>query len=443
MARVRSITGERVQPLRQSWSMALTPPDACATPADAARLTDWIPAQVPGTVAGALEAAGRWRRDAPTPLHDQDAWWRLDLPHAGRVRFAGLATICEIWVDDRLAYTSTSMFQPCEVDVDGRTLWLCFRALDRHLAGLKGPRARWRPFMIDNQALRLVRTTLLGHMPGWCPPIDIVGPWRGVDLIEPGPVQVRRCEFHTWWDGAARLRLSLDTTASGPAVLRCGPVEQTLTDADLVLPGLEPWRPHTHGDQPLYPLTVQLGDTVIDLGDVGFRDPTPVFARGANWITPDLVNPVTDYESYLHKLVDAGMNMVRVSGVGLYETPAFFEACDRLGLLVWQDFMFANFDYPTDPAFLDAVRGEASALLSAAQGSPSLAVLCGGSEVMQQAAMMGLSCRPSAPSCAPTCPTSATAPPAVRCPSSPMRGSPTTTASGPTSVRWRTPAAPR
>jgi beta-mannosidase len=390
VARVRSITGERVRPLQQGL-LALTPPGACATPAEAARLTDWIAAQVPGTVAGALEAAGRWSRDAPTPLNDRDAWFRLDLPGAGRrrLRFGGLATICEVWVDHRLVLTSESMFQPQEVEVDGAVLWLCFRALDPRLAA-KGPRARWRPFMIDNQGLRLVRTTLLGHMPGWCPPIDIVGPWRAIELVEPGPVAVRRCDLRTWWDGAARLRLSLDTTASGPAVLRCGPVEQPLSDAELTLPGLEPWRPHTHGGQPLYPLTVGIGDTTIDLGQVGFRDPEPVFARGANWITPDLVTPVSDYEPYLRKLVDAGMNMVRVSGVGLYETSAFFEACDRLGLLVWQDFMFANFDYPKDPAFVEAVRGEARALLSATQGSPSLAVLCGGSEVMQQAAMMGL-----------------------------------------------------
>jgi beta-mannosidase len=98
-----------------------------------------------------------------------------------------------------------------------------------------------------------------------------------------------------------------------------------------------------------------------------------------------------DYEPTLRRMAEAGMNMVRVSGVGVYESPAFFEVCDELGILVWHDFMFANFDYPAaDPAFVEAVRKEAESFLDGVQGSPSRAVLCGGSEVMQQAAMMGL-----------------------------------------------------
>jgi beta-mannosidase len=420
----RGITGTRAVSLEQGWRLALTPPDACATPAEAASLTDWIAARAPGTTAQALEAAGRWRREAPAPLHDQDAWWRRELTETGRRRlcFAGLATCAEVWLDDRLVLTCASMFQPQEIEVDvphGATLWICFRALAPRLAA-NGPRARWRPFMIEAQGLRLVRTTLLGHMGGWCPPVHAVGPWRPVRLIEDGPVRVAEVRLRSAWDeGGARLELA--ATIHGlpdGARLDCagGSVAlQALGDdryrASLPCPDASAWWPHTHGDQPLHPVSIAAGGTQIDLGRTGFRrievdrgddgrgfglkiNGEPVFCRGACWTPPDLVSLASDRataEPLLRRMVEAGLNMVRVTGVGVYESPAFFELCDELGVLVWHDFMFANFDYPaTDPAFVEQVRAEAQAFLEGVQGVPSLAVLCGGSEVMQQAAMMGL-----------------------------------------------------
>ena len=85
------------------------------------------------------------------------------------------------------------------------------------------------------------------------------------------------------------------------------------------------------------------------------------------------------------------MNMLRIGGAMTYETRDFFEICDELGILVWQDFQFANYDYPVkDPAFVETVRAEAHYQLGKIQGCPSLAVLCGGSEIYQQGSMMGL-----------------------------------------------------
>jgi len=417
------ISSTRRVRLDDGWRVAVTGAGACATSAEAAKLGDWIEAKAPGTLAQALEAAGRWRREAPEPLHDKDAWWRIDLPEAGRRRlvFEGLATCAELWLGETPLATSASMFQPLEVEADipaGATLWICFRALAPRLAA-KGPRARWRPFMIENQGLRLVRTTPLGHMTGWRPPVHTVGPWRPVWLIEDGPVRVTQARLTTSWRDGAGLRL--EATIPGlpdGARLECAGASvglEALGDdryrAELCCPDAEAWWPHTHGDQPLYPATIAAGAVQIDLGRVGFRsldvdrgadgggfalrvNGAPVFCRGAVWVSPDAVSLASDratLEPPLRRMAEAGMNMVRIAGVGAYESPAFFRLCDELGLLVWQDFMFANFDYPVgDAAFVEAVRGEARALLDSVQGSPSLAVLCGGSEVMQQAAMMGL-----------------------------------------------------
>ena len=120
----------------------------------------------------------------------------------------------------------------------------------------------------------------------------------------------------------------------------------------------------------------------------------PVFARGAVWTPIELTSPHGSAESLrrlLQAVVDGGMNMLRVPGIGCYESERFHELCDELGLLVWQDFMFANLDYPEqDSDFMAAVQRETSAELERIGGRPSLAVLCGGSEVAQQIAMLGL-----------------------------------------------------
>ncbi len=86
----------------------------------------------------------------------------------------------------------------------------------------------------------------------------------------------------------------------------------------------------------------------------------------------------------------AGLNMVRLSGTMVYETRSFHRLCDRLGIMVWQDVMMANFDYPSDVAFAEVIRSEITTVVSRLSASPSLVVISGGSEVGQQAAMMGL-----------------------------------------------------
>lgn len=95
--------------------------------------------------------------------------------------------------------------------------------------------------------------------------------------------------------------------------------------------------------------------------------------------------------SALLQVRDAGMNMLRISGITIYESETFYDLCDELGILVWQDFMFASYDYPTDDAaFLAGVEEEARQFLTRVGHRPCLSVTCGGSEIQQQAAMLGL-----------------------------------------------------
>jgi beta-mannosidase len=119
----------------------------------------------------------------------------------------------------------------------------------------------------------------------------------------------------------------------------------------------------------------------------------PVFCRGAGWTPLDPVS-LRSTPSACHAALmqarAAGMNMLRVAGTTVYEEDHFYDSCDELGLLVWQDFMFANMDYPAaDPSFAASVECEARQQLQRLHRRPCLAVLCGNSEAEQQAAMWG------------------------------------------------------
>jgi beta-mannosidase len=174
----------------------------------------------------------------------------------------------------------------------------------------------------------------------------------------------------------------------------------------------ERWWPHTHGAQPQYGASVLVETTAgrveIDLGRIAFREMQSVtadggfalrlngvnvFCRGACWTTTDIASLGADeatYRQLLTRARDAGMNMLRVGGTMVYESDTFYDLCDELGILVWQDFMFANMDYPADdPAFAATVTREAENVLARLARHPSLVVLCGNSEVEQQAAMLG------------------------------------------------------
>jgi beta-mannosidase len=409
-----------------AWSLSLTEPGAIETPLADGQQWDFVPARVPGTVAGALADAGRYDPENPFPLHGKDAWyeaWFDAEPGRYRLCLDGLATIAEVFLNDVEVLSSRNMFRKYSVPVEltGRNvLKICFRALEPHL-NAKGPRARWKPQLATSQGLRLVRTTLLGHMPGWCPEIHAVGPYRPVRLErETAPRIVdRHILADLAPDGSAALSVAvrLENVDAEP-VLTCAGASVNMTRQDdgtfaaaLRLEGITPWMPHTHGNPALYDVAVECADHTFALGKTGFRrieadhgtdgrgfglkvNGVPVFCRGAVWTNADLLNLSSTREAYrplLEKARDAGMNMLRVGGTMLYESRAFFELCDELGLLVWQDFQFANYDYPVkDSAFVEEVGSELHDQLKESMGCPSLAVMCGGSEIYQQGAMMGL-----------------------------------------------------
>ncbi len=109
-----------------------------------------------------------------------------------------------------------------------------------------------------------------------------------------------------------------------------------------------------------------------------------VFGKGANWIPCDSILTKATEERY-NRLVgiarDANMNMLRVWGGGIYEDEAFYSACDRLGIMVWQDFMFACCEYPDNlPWFRDLANKEVRAIVKKLRYHPSIVLWCGNNE---------------------------------------------------------------
>ena len=443
MARARLLGSAGVRDLRHDWCLTPVTPGMAASPDDLAQLDlEWIACDGPRPVAAALRDAGQWDIDQTRDFDADDWWYRCrfvaDDAAPARLRFGGLATVADAWLNGRHVLRSDNMFVEHVVDAapflrpGHNELVLQFHALTPLLASApRRPRARWRTALVASNALRWYRTSLLGRMPAWCPPVAPVGPWRPIAL-ETTPIRIERADVHaSLGDGDGKVLVELevttdaDTIAGHVTVEGCGrslrweqvAPRRFVGTATVVVPQPDLWWPHTHGDPSLYRVAATLdagpaGENVaIDLGAVGFRslrvergadghsfglvvNDVEIFSRGVCWAPLDPAALSADpgaYRAALEQIRRAGANMVRVPALMTYEPDVFHDLCDELGLMVWQDLMFASMDYPWgDEAFAASALQEATQVLDALQSRPSLVVVCGSSEVDQQPAMLGL-----------------------------------------------------
>ncbi|XP_026688283.1 beta-mannosidase-like, partial [Diaphorina citri] len=175
---------------------------------------------------------------------------------------------------------------------------------------------------------------------------------------------------------------------------------------------VELWWPNGYGEQPLYNLQITLASGVemsTKSIKIGFRtveliqdhvDPNhlekgryfyfevnkvPIYSKGSNLIPVDILPERSNNESTIRDLLvstkEANMNMLRVWGGGVYMSDYFYETCDELGILIWQDMMFACNNYPATPTFLQSVRSEISQTVRRVQHHPCIAVWAGNNEM--------------------------------------------------------------
>jgi beta-mannosidase len=444
------VDGHDRQPLDRGWEAAHTQPDAFVDPRGL-EIGQWRAAQVPGTAAGVLRDAGA---DTIGDLDAEDWWFRttFQAPRAAKdeevvLCFGGIATVAEVHLNGELLFQSSSMFATHAFDVGDRLrgeneLTIRCLALTPQLGTSRKPRARWRTQLVSDGNLRWFRTMLLGRAPGFAPGPAAVGPWRPIWLERRRGFAVDELQLRPRLDGddgllfvSSRLRVlngsvpdQIELELDGPSGRRRVVLETERTAdglraaGELRVPAVERWWPHTHGAPTMHDVRLRVaseasdsGSVTVEAGRVGFRtlaagasddhdlerdgldlhvNGVRIFVRGAVWTPIDpigLAPSGRELLSALETVRDAGMNMLRVPGISAYEQDAWHDLCDELGVLVWQDLMFANLDYPfADDNFREAAEREASDVIARLAGRPSLAVMCGNSEVEQQVAMLGL-----------------------------------------------------
>lgn len=421
--------------LNEGWIFFKTQAELYATPADYSSSNQTSKStSVPSTIASSsgLDKQKCWATEFD---YDDYDWWyekifEVEATEIYRaIIFEGLATVAQVWLNGHPLLSSENMFQTHDCDVEkyllqGRNkLTICFRSLTSHLK-IKRPRPNWKTKLVSNQSLRWIRTTLLGKIPTWSPSISVVGPWRPITLVKksiPTNIQLSAllkesqgiinfsCNIITE-KALLQATILIDNKSYSIDVNTDQP--SNLLNVCIEIPNVKLWWPHTHGTPHLYhPVLVltfeseiiqypiqPFGFKTVEINNVEqnfelFVNQLSIFCRGACWTIDDIFS-LNSSEKSLEKLLllfrNAGGNMIRIGGTMVYEQPLFYQICDRLGIMVWQDFMFANMDYPFEnEQFLSSVTLEVNQQVSRLKQHACLAVFCGNSEIQQQVAMQG------------------------------------------------------
>jgi len=255
----------------------------------------------------------------------------------------------------------------------------------------------------------------------WGPKISVSGIWKPIELKGYNRSYIKDIyiEQKEIFDSLAKLKvnLELDIIHSGMYILKINDQEYKLNlnsgeqklafDYNILDPIL--WWPNGYGKQYLYKIETKLmqDKNIISkkTKKIGIRktelitskdslgnefyfkiNNQAIFMKGANYIPQDNLQNRVSKEKYidlLSQVTKANMNMIRVWGGGIYEEDMFYNTCDSLGILVWQDFMFACAMYPSDSLFLENIREEAIDNVKRLRNHSSIILWCGNNEIAE------------------------------------------------------------
>jgi beta-mannosidase len=441
------------------WALQLLSPPVEVPVEVRAALSRPLPVRVPGSVHGALIAAGLIRDIAVDGLEAEAAWigrasWRCTTtvqPPPGWSAAGGDRAVLEFWGIDTVGTVSVGgvprlhtldMHRRYDLDVSSELgAGPVEVAVDLSPASVVADDAEATDPLPRPSAYRQpynqVRKMACSFGWDWGPSTTTEGLWRPVRLrlwrrarltdvrvaatLAGGPrvrisatVELAAVEPSTAGAAGLALRATVSptstSTATATATVTATNWQGLTADLDLEVPQAQPWFPVGLGDQPLYDLHTEVLDAATgevleaSVRRIGFRDvvlvqaPDPdgtgrsfelhvndarVWVRGLNWIPddpfPERVD-ATRVRTRIGQAVDAGANLLRVWGGGVFESEDFYDACDAAGVLVWQDFLFACAAYPEDPGTAGQVAAEAADNVRRLRHRASLALWCGGNE---------------------------------------------------------------
>jgi beta-mannosidase len=374
-------------------------------------------AAAPGTPAAETLAAGT---PAPGPRRE--------------LVFEGLDTLAEVSLNGKHLGDADNMFRTWRWDVTdllvsgNNEISIFFRSPVKYAQRMEARRH------LDHPKDSLPGAPYLRKAPchfgwDWGPKLPNIGLWKGVRLETWNVARVADVKLSQKLDkgkGHISAEVRVERPASSPGAKLTATVQVEHPDGrvqtaersigggdsnarlsiDIDNPQL--WWPNGLGSQPLYRIEVVLsaasGEVDRRTYQIGLRtlelrrkpdqwgesftfvvNGVPIFAKGSNWIPADsFPSRVTDteLERLLGAAAAANHNMIRVWGGGYYENETFYDLCDRYGILVWQDFMFACSVYPlTDPAFLANLRAEIAEQVGRLRHRACLALWCGNNEM--------------------------------------------------------------
>ena len=378
-------------------------------------LPETIPATVPGCAHTDLLAA----RLIPDPYLDVNEitndwigrceWvYRLSFdaaPETGKVQelvFDGLDTIATVRLNGEEIGRTFNQHRTYRFDVSSRLeaganeLTVTFHSAYAYGAEME-KQYGYRPNNYPGPG-NLMRKMACNFGWDWGPTLVTAGIWKPVRLESWDRARLTETRVSATLagsDGVVTINAKIAAEQDGPGcsiVAQIGGVSQTIevgasgeASFKLTVPSPQIWWPHHLGGQPLYPLLIELRDSDGHMLDsyskeVGFRsvrldtapdehgsaftfvvNEVPLFTCGANWIPDDCFPSRVTAERYAARIDEAkaaNINLLRVWGGGIFEWDEFYEACDRAGMMVWQDFLFACASYPEEEPLHSEVEAE-------------------------------------------------------------------------------------